>query len=254
MLAPTPEYCDEKKPSLRLISGDGRCNFVVMVKSIPEIKRNERLVELYLNAINKVASGLARIGVGPMALTVTGLVLAVVAGVFLWRGHLVIGGILLFIGGFADSLDGAVARFSGSATRWGAIIDSTFDRYAEFAVFLGFYGYLGLSRARFVGIFQVVAIVALIGSVMVSYVRARSEGLGLKCSVGFWQRPERVIALGTASILTGILNPIFITMSYNYLHDFILKIALAILAVGTNLTVIKRLNHAKKLLKERGLS
>lgn len=220
---------------------------------MPEIKRNGKAVEAYLGVIGKVAFGLSKIGIGPMSLTVTGLILAVIAGIFLWQGHLIIGGIFLFVGGFADSLDGAVARLTGKATRFGAIIDSTFDRYAELAVFLGFYGYLGFSRARFVGVFQVIAIVALIGSIMVSYVRARSEGLGLKCAVGFWQRPERIIALGTASILTGILNPLFVVLSYDYLHDLILKIALLVLAVGTNITVVTRLLHTRQSLRERGL-
>ncbi|MCD6501196.1 CDP-alcohol phosphatidyltransferase family protein [bacterium] len=216
--------------------------------------RNSKAEKSYLSFIGKAAAPISRMGIGPTALTATGLVLAVVAGCFLWTGHLVIGGIFLFVGGFADSLDGAVARNSGKATRFGALLDSTFDRYAEFAVFLGFYGYLGLSRARLVGVFQVVAIIALIGSVMVSYVRARSEGLSIKCDVGFWQRPERIIALGTAAILTGLLNPLFIKLSYDYLHDAILKLVLIILAVGTNATAIKRLVHSRNILREKGLA
>jgi CDP-diacylglycerol--glycerol-3-phosphate 3-phosphatidyltransferase len=215
--------------------------------------RNSKIEQAYLRIIGKIAAWIAKIGVGPTSLTVIGLVLAVIAGFFMWTGHLIIGGIFLFIGGFADSLDGAVARNSGKVTRFGAILDSTFDRYAEFAVFLGFYGYLGLSRARMVGVFQVVAIIALIGSVMVSYIRARSEGLGVKCDVGFWQRPERVIALGTASILTGLLNPIFIRISYDWLHDIIIKLVLILLAVGTNSTAITRLLHSRNLLKENGI-
>jgi len=218
------------------------------------MSRQEKIVEGYLGVIGKIASGLSNIGITPMALTILSFALSIVAGISLWTGHLIIGGIFLFLGGIADNLDGAVARFSGTASKWGAILDSTFDRYAEFAVYLGFYGYLGHSKAHFVDFFQIVAIVALIGSVMVSYVRARSEGLGLKCSVGFWQRPERVIALGTSSILTGALNPFFVDLSYNYLHDFLLKAALITLAVGTNLTAITRLMHTHKLLKERGMA
>lgn len=193
-----------------------------------------------------------RLGIGPTALTFAGLILAVGAGVVLWSGHLVIGGILLFAGGISDSLDGALARRSGKVTYFGAILDSTFDRYAEFAVFLGFYGYLGHSHARFVGIYQLIAIIALLGSVMVSYIRARGEGGGVKCSVGFWQRPERIIALGSAAIVTGILNSVFITLSYNYLHDITLKLALLVLAVGTNFTAIRRLTFIRRSLRERG--
>jgi len=204
--------------------------------------------------VEHIAIVFSRLGFGPMVFTVGGLLLAIAAGCFLWTGHLIIGGILLFAGGFSDSLDGAVARAGNKVTRFGAILDSTLDRYAEFAIFLGFYGYLGHSYARFVGIYQIITVVALLGSVMVSYVRARSEGLGIPCSVGFWQRPERVIALGTASVVTGALNPLFIRWSYNYMHDLIIKAVLIVLAVGTNLTAIKRLLHAKRILRERGMN
>jgi CDP-diacylglycerol--glycerol-3-phosphate 3-phosphatidyltransferase len=152
------------------------------------------------------------------------------------------------MGGILDSLDGAVARATGKATKFGALFDSTLDRYAEFAVFIGFYGYLGHSHAKFVQVFQLMAIFALVGSVMVSYVRARSEGLGITCSTGFWQRPERLVALATAAILTGILNPIFIAWSYDYLHDVVLKASLIVLAVGTNWTAIGRLISGRKNL------
>ena len=206
----------------------------------------------YLAAANSLAGIFIKLGISPAALTVSGLILAAVAGYFLWTGHLVIGGIFLLAGGMADSLDGPVARRSGKSSDFGALMDSTFDRYAEFVVFLGFYGYLGYSRARLVGLFQVIAIVALVGSVMVSYVRARSEGLGVSCAVGFWQRPERIITLGTASIITGITNPLLITLSYNYLHDLILKITLIVLAVGANATAVRRMIHARSVLKERG--
>ena len=206
----------------------------------------------YLAVIQKIARFLSKSGVGPTFYTIFGLILAVAAGFFLWFGHLIIGGILLFLGGLFDSIDGAIARISGKSTKFGALLDSTFDRYSEFAVFLGFYGYLGYSYAHFVEVFQVIAIIALIGSVMVSYVRARSEGLGVDCSVGFWQRPERIIALGTASVITGILNPFLTNLSYNLLHDIFIKLVLIVLAIGTNYTAITRLIHAKRMLVERG--
>lgn len=215
--------------------------------------RNNSIASGYLKFVNKSAKALNKVGLGPTFYTTVGLILAVVAGVFLWFGHLIIGGILLFVGGLFDSMDGAVARLSDRATKFGALLDSTFDRYSEFAIYLGFYGYLGYSYARFVDFYQIVAIFALLGSVMVSYVRARSESLGIPCSVGFWQRPERVVALGTASIITGLLNPLLIKISYNYLHDAFIKIVLIVLAIGTNITAIGRLMHAREVLRERGL-
>lgn len=216
-------------------------------------KQNNPLAKAYLKGIAGSAVALNRIGLGPTFYTVMGLILAIFAGAALWFGHLIIGGILLFAGGLFDSMDGAIARLNGTATKFGALLDSTFDRYSEFAIYLGFYGYLGHSYARFVDLFQIVAIFALLGSVMVSYVRARSEALGISCSVGFWQRPERIVALGTASIITGLLNPIMITLSYNYLHDFFIKLVLVVLAVGTNVTAIGRLAHGRQFLRERGL-
>ncbi len=217
-----------------------------------ENNRQGKFIDGYIGAVNRVAALLARTGLSPSVFTIAGLLLACAAGFFLWTGHLFTGGVLLFLGGLFDSVDGAVARISGKATKFGALLDSTLDRYSEFAVFLGFYGYLGHSYACFVDFFQVMAIVALIGSVMVSYVRARSEGLGISCSVGFWQRPERVIALGTASIITGALNPVLISLSYNYLHDFFIKLIIIILAVGANITAVKRLFHGRAVLRERG--
>jgi len=215
--------------------------------------RKDVITNGYLGAVGWFARPFVRAGIGPFTFTFTGLVLALVAGGFFWTGHLIIGGILLFLAGVSDSVDGAIARASGKVTRFGAILDSTLDRYAEFAFFLGFYGYLGYSHARFVGFFQLIAIIALLGSVMVSYVRARSESMGVKCSIGFWQRPERIIALGTAAILTGLLNPLFVKLSYGYLHDFFLKLTLIVLAIGTNVTAIGRLIYVKRVLRERGM-
>lgn len=208
---------------------------------------------MYLTVIGKTAGIFIRLGFSPLLFTLVGFFLSLVSAIFLWTGHLIIGGLILFFAGFFDSLDGAVARGSGKVTRFGALLDSTLDRYAEFSFYIGFYGYLGYSSARLVWFFQLMAIFSLVGSIMVSYVRARSESIGIPCSVGFWQRPERVIALGTAAILTGITNPIFINIWYNFLHDVILKIALIGLAIGTNFTAFKRLFHAKKVLRERGL-
>jgi len=211
------------------------------------------IVKRYLIFIEKFARFLGKLGVTPQSLTLAGLFLALVAGVFFWTGHLVIGGIFLFISGISDSLDGALARTYNKETKFGAVLDSTLDRYAEFAIYLGFYGYLGHSFSNFVTLFQVVAIFALVGSVMVSYIRARSEGIGIPCSVGFWQRPERIVALGVGALLTGAINPLLDKISYNYLHDFFIRIILVVLAVGTNLTALKRLFFVKKSLRIRGM-
>lgn len=167
-----------------------------------------------------VARLIAKTGLTPNALTIVGFLLNIGVAVLLAMGHLFIGGFLLLFSGVFDLLDGALARVTGQSTRFGAILDSTLDRFSEAIVLFGlllFYTYLPSTR-------EILLIFAtLVGSLMVSYVRARAEGLGLRCEVGLFTRPERVILLAAGLIFGQIL--IYI---------------LWILAVGTNLTALRR--------------
>ena len=106
------------------------------------------------------------------------------------------GGIILFAGLF-DMMDGQVARIGKMSSTFGALYDSVLDRYSELTVFFGICFYL-INQGYVIS--SIVAFIALIGSLMVSYVRARAEGLGLECKVGFMQRPERVVLTGLGAL------------------------------------------------------
>ena len=127
----------------------------------------------------------------PSAATFVGLAIAVVAAYFISEGEFLIAGILVLVGSAFDLLDGGIARATGSVSKRGALMDSVFDRVSELAVLLGFAMYY-VSGSDESNLAVLLAFVAMSGSTMVSYVRARAEGLGAKGTAGFMTRPERV--------------------------------------------------------------
>jgi CDP-diacylglycerol--glycerol-3-phosphate 3-phosphatidyltransferase len=136
----------------------------------------------------------------PSAATFVGLAIAVIAAYFISEGEFLIGGILVLVGSAFDLLDGGIARATGSVSKRGALMDSVFDRVSELAVLLGFAMYY-VSGADESELAVLLAFVAMSGSTMVSYVRARAEGLGVKGTAGFMTRPERVAILVVCLIL-----------------------------------------------------
>ena len=130
----------------------------------------------------------------PSAATFVGLAIAVIAAYFIGEGEFLIGGILVLVGSAFDLLDGGIARATRSVSKRGALMDSVFDRVSELAVLLGFAMYF-VSGADESQPAVLLAFVAMSGSTMVSYVRARAEGLGVKGTAGFMTRPERVAIL-----------------------------------------------------------
>ncbi len=172
---------------------------------------------------------LARLGLTPNALTLIGLLLnALVAGV-LALGHPVAGGVLVLVANAFDMLDGALARVSGKGSRFGAFFDSTLDRYAEALIYLGVMAWLFRLGD---GWSLLAAYLSVVGSFMVSYSRARAEGLGVQGEVGWLPRPERILLLALALIL----------------HQYLLAPGLWLLAVMTNFTALQRILYAKKAL------
>lgn len=147
---------------------------------------------------------LARSGITPNMLTGIGLLLSVVTALILAQGNMFLGGLLVLFAGFFDMLDGAMARIRNAATTFGALLDSTLDRYSESIILGGLLFYAlrnpGL-QDRFwpfpsAQIWMIALIyTAVVGSLMVSYVKARAEGLGIECKTGLLARPERVIIL-----------------------------------------------------------
>ena len=222
--------------------------------------------KLIYKTINPFVRGLIRIGITPNFITATGLVLNIMAcavfiyagiynkpGDFSWVGWA--GAIILFAGLF-DMIDGQVARIGNMSSKYGALFDSVLDRYSELIVYFGICYYLFLQGYFLSSIFT---FLALIGSMMVSYVRARAEGLGIECKTGFMQRPERVVITAAGAILCGIFHyfmgdykvytsafsfPIFETIS-------ILVIPIAFVAVFSNITAISRINHCRKALRNQ---
>src|ERR1044071_3621052 len=177
-----------------------------------QIAIRDRLQKNIYSVIDPAVRGLVKAGVTPNFITTTGLVLNIgVAIVFIVgaeegnRGDLRYvgwaGGLILFAGLF-DMLDGQVARIGNMSSRFGALYDSVLDRYSEMFMFLGICYYLVAHHYFLSSLF---AFIALIGSMMVSYTRARAEGLGIQCKSGLMQRPERVVLVGTSAMACGLL-------------------------------------------------
>jgi CDP-diacylglycerol--glycerol-3-phosphate 3-phosphatidyltransferase len=148
-----------------------------------------------------MAAGLVRLGITANGLTIMGTLVGAGAAVLAAQGNYLSAGILFLCAGPFDALDGAVARASGKETRFGALLDSTLDRYSEALLLSG----IGFSLARsgdWIGL--LLAFLAVLGSLMVSYTRARSEGLAMDNKVGLLTRFERIILLGLA-MLTGLV-------------------------------------------------
>lgn len=182
--------------------------------------------------LDPIVHALAALGVTPNMLSLAGLLGNTVAGLLIAQGELVAGGIVMLLASALDMLDGALARMTGKASRFGALLDSTFDRLSEAVVLFGVLLYT-LDRGHDEQ--AALTFVAIVGSLMVSYVRARAEGLGVSMKDGLFTRPERVVVLGVA-LLFGWL-----------------RAALWILAVLTMLTAFQRLFlGARALAKDPG--
>ena len=149
--------------------------------------------------VDPVARGLHALGIHPNAITLAGFAIAVGAGYLLSEGRLLAGGLVMLAGAGADLFDGAVARLGGKASTFGALLDSVMDRLGEAAVLFGLLVFY-VRDAHALGVYLVFG--ALVTSLLVSYLRARAEGLGVAGDVGLMGRPERVVVLG-AGLLAG---------------------------------------------------
>lgn len=189
----------------------------------------QRARRLVRGVVDPIADRLARWGVTPNALTATGLLANVAAGLLIARGDLIPAAVVLVLLGPLDHLDGALARRLNQSSKSGAYLDSTFDRLSEIALYLGLLWYF---QGHGSGRDALLVYLAATGSVMVSYARARAEGLGVDCQTGLLTRLERFIVL-LAGLLTGRL-----------------RIALGVLAGLTYFTVYQRISHTRKRLAE----
>ena len=141
------------------------------------------------------ATVLTKLGMRPAVATLFGIIGSFAAAYFVSQGQFIIAGVLVFISGLFDLIDGALARKSGITSRRGALLDSTADRVSEFAVLLGMILYFTATEtSNSTG--SVLTFIALAGSMLISYIRARAEGLDLSGQEGFMTRPERVVIIG----------------------------------------------------------
>jgi CDP-diacylglycerol--glycerol-3-phosphate 3-phosphatidyltransferase len=185
----------------------------------------DRLRGLFKGVLDGVGGFLTRLGVSPNAVTLTGLVGSTAGAVLLALGFIPLGGLVVLLSGATDAIDGTLARLQGKVTRFGAFLDSTSDRYADLFIFgaLGLYYAAGGSPLG-VGL----SFAAAIGSVMVSYTKARAEALGFECKVGLLTRVERYLVICPLLILN---LPLW---------------AAGIVAVLGNFTALQRVAHVHR--------
>lgn len=210
-------------------------------------------------AINPFINLLVKLGVTPNIITIIGFLINIIAAVVFVLGadqprgdlsYVGWGGFIILFAGLFDMIDGRLARVGKMESSFGALFDSVLDRYSELVMFLGICYYLVAQNYFLSSLF---AFVAMIGSLMVSYVRARAEGLGIECKGGLMQRPERILLVGISAILCAVFEdytgefkatfpntdiPIFESITLFTLPIFIM-------AIMTNVTAIQRLRESK---------
>lgn len=209
------------------------------------MKYRDFLQKIIYVIITPVIKGMIRIGFTPNLVTTIGFVLNIAATIMLlyaageMTGSTSIvgwsGAVILFAGLF-DMMDGRLARIGNMSSMFGALWDSTLDRYSEFFTLFGIAMYLILNSWVTGG---VLTFLAMVGSVMVSYVRARAEGLGIECKVGLMQRPERVVLTSLGAILCGIFDNLWF-----------LVVPIVIIAILANITAFWRICHCYKVLNK----
>jgi CDP-diacylglycerol--glycerol-3-phosphate 3-phosphatidyltransferase len=191
---------------------------------------SERLREWTQGIRAPIGRVLGSLGIAPNALTVTGYLLSLLVAYVLATGRLQVGGILVAVAALFDALDGTVARAMGQTSTFGAFFDSVVDRFSEATVLFGlflWYSQIG-AKTELALIY-----VTIVGSLMVSYTRARAEGLGVQCKVGLLTRFERVVLLVIGLIIQQV------------------SLVLWVMAVLTNFTALQRTYHVWRHTEQR---
>jgi phosphatidylglycerophosphate synthase len=230
------------------------------------ISMRDKLQKLFHALLNPVVKTFLALGLTANVVTTIGLFLNIFVAVIFIIGaeygdrnnmsYIGWGGAMILFAGLFDMIDGQVARLGKMTTRFGALYDSVLDRYSELIMFLGICYYM-VAHDYFIT--SLIAFIALIGSLMVSYTRARAEGLGIPCKEGLMQRPERIITIGVSAVICGITGYIrggnqvwdFKILGYAGFESMIVfTIPLALIAVLANFTAIQRLRACYFYLKE----
>jgi phosphatidylglycerophosphate synthase len=181
--------------------------------------------EKFGHVFDKPLEGFARhIPLSPNTLSLIGFLITVLASFFLVT-DLKLGGVFILLGGAFDVLDGVVARVNHKTSKFGAFLDSVLDRYSDALIMLGIAWNL-FDKNDYQGV--VLCLGAMVGALLISYTRARAEGIGESCSHGLMERPERVVLISFGAI-TGLMMPV-----------------LWIMLVLTHFTVLQRILHVRK--------
>jgi CDP-diacylglycerol--glycerol-3-phosphate 3-phosphatidyltransferase len=191
-------------------------------ESIPQTRQtlSDVLRVRFKHVLDPIGRFLNRLGIAPNTLTLAGLVGNLIGALFLAQGKFITGGIILFLMGPLDALDGTMARLRGEPSAWGAFVDSVTDRFSELFIYAGLI-YFYLNTTNTLRVFT--AFAALGGSVMVSYVRARAQSLGYEAKQGIMTRMERFAVL-VAGLLFGFP-----------------ELAIFLIALLANITAIQRI-------------
>lgn len=217
-------------------------------------KTRDALQQLIYKIINPLIHGMIKIGITPNVVTtigflgnLAGAILLIYAGTLTdmatcyrlvaWAGGVVI------LSSLFDMMDGQVARIGNMVSTFGAMYDSVLDRYSELVTLGGICFFL-IQHGYLAG--AVITFAALIGSLMVSYVRARAEGLGLECKIGFMQRPERVVLTCVALLACGITATTANALTFDPM--LILIVPMGFIAIFANLTAFARIGYSRKQL------
>jgi CDP-diacylglycerol--glycerol-3-phosphate 3-phosphatidyltransferase len=186
----------------------------------------------FSKSFTPLARLLLKLGVGPDAVTIVGTVGVVASAlVFYPRGSFFVGTVAITVFIFSDLVDGTMARLSDRVSKWGAFLDSSMDRVGDAAIFGALAYYFGDKHNRPMFI---LSLVCLVSGAIVSYVRARAEGLGYKCDVGLIERSDRLVGSLVATGLSGLGLP------------YIQAVALWAIAVGSTFTVFQRMLYVRK--------
>lgn len=194
----------------------------------------KKLISFTLDSLNQVAYFFVNLKIGPNALSFMALISGIGAGVLFFLKHPFWAGIAIVICGLFDILDGKVAVSTNKKSLFGAMFDSALDRYSEFFIYLGLAAYFRNHWALWLTFWTI------LGSSMVSYTRARAEGLGIECKIGIMQRAERMLLLFLGAMIGSLFN----------IFDPAMITVLAIIAVFSNITAIQRTFYVKKVEKQ----
>ena len=212
------------------------------------MKYRDFLQKIIYQMINPLIKGMIRIGITPNIVTTIGLIGNIIAaGFFIYAAQhdcdmpsIFWGGIIILLAGLFDMMDGRLARMGHMTSTFGALLDSTLDRYSEMVTLMGIVLIFTEHPDDYWFSMGIVTFTALLGSVMVSYVRARAEGLQIECKVGLMQRPERVVVTAITAILTGATKNLWWLAG-----------GMTTIAVLANLTAFWRIAHCYKVLKNK---